>query len=222
MTFTFLGFSYTFSYVDAIGLAAAASAFVASSSKTMIPLRVATTLSNALFVVYGLSLGLWIGAAMNAVLCLVNFVRLLGMMKLVRQVKEVAQGEFSIEWLKPYMTPTDVAQGAVLFKKGDVAHTAYYVVSGTLRLVEIDVTIGADTLIGEMGLFTADNRRTMTVEAVTKVRLLTIDYAAIQELYLQNPQFGFYLLKTIVRRLHRNRELQRAAQAAASRDGPPS
>jgi CRP-like cAMP-binding protein len=61
-----------------------------------------------------------------------------------------------------------------------------------------------------MGLFTEDGRRTMSVRCKTDVQAATITYDRFKELYFQNPQFGFYLLRLIVTRMHSN-ELKFAA-----------
>jgi CRP-like cAMP-binding protein len=50
----------------------------------------------------------------------------------------------------------------------------------------------------------------MTARCKTDVRAATITYDRFKELYFQNPEFGFYLLRLVVARLHSN-ELQFAA-----------
>jgi CRP-like cAMP-binding protein len=54
----------------------------------------------------------------------------------------------------------------------------------------------------------------MTARCKTDVRAATITYDRFKELYFQNPQFGFYLLRLVVARLHGN-ELQFAAMPSA-------
>ena len=56
----------------------------------------------------------------------------------------------------------------------------------------------------------------MTARCKTDVQAATITYDRFKELYFQNPQFGFYLLRLVVARMHSN-ELQFAAMAP-----PPS
>ena len=60
---------------------------------------------------------------------------------------------------------------------------------------------------GEIGLFTPDGKRTMTIRCKTDVRAAQIDYDRFKELYFQNPQFGFRLLHLIVARMQSVREL---------------
>jgi CRP-like cAMP-binding protein len=92
-------------------------------------------------------------------------------------------------------------------ERGAYATAAYYVVAGEVELVEIGETFGKGTLLGEIGLFAPDGKRTMTVRCKTDVHAAMIDYDRFKELYFQNPQFGFRLLHLIVARLQRSREL---------------
>ena len=78
---------------------------------------------------------------------------------------------------------------------------AYYIVSGEVEIPELHQTFGKGALLGEIGLFTPDGRRTMTVRCVTEVHAAVLDYDRFKELYFQNPEFGFHLLHLIVGRL---------------------
>jgi CRP/FNR family transcriptional regulator, cyclic AMP receptor protein len=73
-------------------------------------------------------------------------------------------------------------------------------------------TFGKGTLLGEIGLFTQDGRRTRTIRCKTDVQTAVIDYDRFKELYFQNPQFGFRLLHLVVARLQS--ELPRPAVPA--------
>lgn len=68
-------------------------------------------------------------------------------------------------------------------------------------------------MIGEIGLFSPDGRRNMTIRCKTDVHAAQIDYDRFKELYFQNPQFGFRLLHLIVARMQMNQELPQAAVA---------
>jgi CRP-like cAMP-binding protein len=94
---------------------------------------------------------------------------------------------------------------------GEYATEAFYVIAGEVELVEINETRGGGTLLGEIGLFTPNGRRTMTVRCKTDVEAAKIGYDQIKELYFQNPQFGFKLLHLIVARLQSNAELATTA-----------
>jgi CRP-like cAMP-binding protein len=72
------------------------------------------------------------------------------------------------------------------------------------------VTLKPGAFFGEMGLFTEENRRTASAVAISDVDLLCVRYDALLELAAQNPQFGFYLMKLMMRRMQQNVELARA------------
>src|SRR5262249_45102500 len=105
--------------------------------------------------------------------------------------------------------------GDVMMARGDYATAAFYVVAGEVEIPELDQKLGRGTLLGEIGLFTPDGRRTMTVRCVTEVHAAVLDYDRFKELYFQNPQFGFRLLQMIVARMQQNR-------AIALSTAPPS
>ena len=109
------------------------------------------------------------------------------------------------------MRPKNFRAGEFLIRQGDVATEAFYIVSGEVELVEVHRTAGPGTLLGEIGLFTPGNRRTMSVRCKTEVHTATITYEQFKELYFQNPQFGFHLLHLIVARLSSSSELPQNA-----------
>jgi CRP/FNR family transcriptional regulator, cyclic AMP receptor protein len=102
-----------------------------------------------------------------------------------------------------------------MMERGEYATAAFYIVSGEVEIVEINETFGKGTLLGEIGLFTPDGRRIMTVRCKTDVQTAIIDYDQFKELYFQNPQFGFRLLHLVVERLQRGGELLRPAVPSA-------
>jgi CRP-like cAMP-binding protein len=102
----------------------------------------------------------------------------------------------------PYTRPQNFKAGDILMARGDYATAAYYIISGEVELVDMNRTLGKGTLLGEIGLFTPDGRRTRTVRCKTAVQTAVIDYDRFKELYFQNPEFGFRLLQLVVQRLH--------------------
>jgi CRP/FNR family transcriptional regulator, cyclic AMP receptor protein len=54
----------------------------------------------------------------------------------------------------------------------------------------------------------------MSVRCRAQVHTATISYEQFKELYFQNPQFGFALLRLIVARLHGNAEVGRQAEVS--------
>lgn len=201
--------------VELVGYAAAAASLYAANSKTIIPLRFAAIVANVLAMAYAFSRGTHPSLLLNAILLPINAMRLHSMLKLIRDVDVAGKSDMNVKWLLDYMRSREFKAGDILVERGAIASEAFYIISGEVEILEIQKTVGSGTLVGEMGLFTDDGRRTMTVRCVTDVRAATITYERFKELYFQNPQFGFYLLRLVVARMHSN-ELQFAAS------GPPA
>src|SRR5579864_1629536 len=117
------------------------------------------------------------------------------------QIRQALEGQLSVGRLLGYMTRTQYRRGETLFRKGDPADALYYVVRGTIRLKEIDVDVGPGTMLGEIGLFSPDHRRTCTARCETDTELLTVTATDAMRLYYQDPEFAVYLIHLITRRL---------------------
>ena len=198
-----------FSYAEFFGLAAAAASLFAAQSKTIIPLRAAAIAANFLAMIYSFMHGTYPTFALNAVLLPLNAWRLHAMITLIRNINTAIKGDMNADWLLPYTRPQNFKAGQVLMRRGDYATAAFYVVSGEVEIVEISRSYGKGTLLGEIGLFTPDGRRTNTVRCNTDVQTAVIDYDRFKELYFQNPQFGFRLLHLVVARLQGDHALAR-------------
>lgn len=196
---------------ELIGVAAAAASLYAAYSKTIITLRVAAIVVNVLAMMYSYSHGTYPTLALNALLLPLNAWRLHLMVKLIRDIDAATKGDMNVDWLLPYTRPKHFKMGDVVMERGEYATGAFYIVSGEVELVELGETFGKGTLLGEIGLFAPDGKRTMTVRCKTDVHAAMIDYDRFKELYFQNPQFGFCLLHLIVARLQGSRELLRTA-----------
>jgi CRP/FNR family transcriptional regulator, cyclic AMP receptor protein len=198
-------------YAEIIGVAAAGASLYAAHAKTIIPLRVAAVIANALAMAYSLSHGTYPTFVLNALLLPLNAWRLHQMIDLVRGIDAAIKSDMNVDWLVKYMRPTRYKAGDIMMERGEYATEAFYIVSGEVELVEINQTRGAGTLLGEIGLFTPNGQRIMTVRCKTDVEAAKIGYDQIKELYFQNPQFGFKLLHLIVARLQSNAELATTA-----------
>jgi CRP-like cAMP-binding protein len=58
--------------------------------------------------------------------------------------------------------------------------------------------------VGELGLLSPDRRRTQTLECLEDGRVLAISYDQLKQLFMQNPQFGFFFLRLTTARLFAN------------------
>jgi CRP-like cAMP-binding protein len=148
-----------------------------------------------------------------------NIVRLRQMVQLVKKVEKASRGDRSMDWLKSFMTGRKCRNGEVIFRKGDVATEMFYTASGRFRLVELGIDVPGGRVIGELGLLAPENRRTQTFECIEDGDVLTISYGSVEQLYFQNPKFGFYFLGLAAQRLLQNNvrledELARARAVA--------
>jgi len=173
-------------------------------TRTMVPLRVSSMISNVFFMAFGALTGNIRTFLVFLLLLPINAIRLRQMLNLVKKARNAAQGETSMEWLKPFMTQRKYRQGDVLFKKGDAANEMFLTVSGKFLVTEIGVELPPGSPMGELGFLTANNRRTATVECKEAAQVLTITYERLLELYFQNPQFGYYFLVVTSQRLLQN------------------
>jgi CRP/FNR family cyclic AMP-dependent transcriptional regulator len=198
-------------YAEFVGVAAAAASLYAANSRTIVPLRVAAIVANALAMAYSFMHGTYPTFVLNAVLLPLNAWRLHGMLKLIRDIDAAARSDMNADWLLPYMRPQTFKAGDIMMKRGEYATGAFYITAGEVELVELGKTAGAGSLLGEIGLFTPNGLRMATVQCKTDVAAACIDYDQFRQLYFQNPQFGFRLLHLIVGRLQESKELLRPA-----------
>jgi CRP/FNR family cyclic AMP-dependent transcriptional regulator len=141
---------------------------------------------------------------LNAILLPINAKRLAEIIKLTKQIEQTTVESPVTEWLLPHMHLRKHKAGKVLFRKGDVADEIVYVASGKLKLQGIDHFIVPGELIGEIGLFSTEKVRTMTVVCDTDCELYQMTDAQIYRLYYQNPKLGFFFMRLIVERLLRD------------------
>ena len=172
--------------------------------RTIVPLRVIGIISIAFFMAYGLVAGA-VGTFLLYLLSLpVNVIRLRQMLTLVKKARMSSQGDLSMDWLRPYMTPRKFRKGEVLFRKGDVANEMFLTVTGKFLVTEIGIELPPGRIMGELGFVAPKNRRTQTIQCIENGDVLTITYETLLELYFQNPEFGYYLLSLTSERLLQN------------------
>jgi hypothetical protein len=210
------------SWVTLLGFVGAALTLCVYSMKRMIPLRIVGICSNCVLLAYGLLAGIYPQVIMSAIILPINLFRLNEMLSLVRKVKRSAAGDLDMEWLKPFMSRKTARRGETIFRKGDKASDMYYPVSGLYRLTEIKHHVRPGEVVGELGLIAPESKRTLTLTCEEDGELLTISYDHVKQLFFQNPEFGFYFLQLISRRLfndiERSRQVVRADQIVL----PPS
>jgi hypothetical protein len=171
---------------------------------TMIPLRVFGILTNIILIAFAIPMRHYPTLILHGVLLPLNIYRLHQMLQLVRNVKKSVTSDLSMDWLKPFMTERKYAAGDVLFYKNEKAEEMFYIVSGRFRLVESEIELPVGALVGELGMLSPSNARTQTLECITAGAVLSVSYSEVEQLYVQNPEFGYYFLKLASARLFEN------------------
>lgn len=204
------------SFLDAVGYFNAALGVAMLAMHTMIPLRITGIAHNLVSIVFGFCNGIYPMLVQHSILLPVNTLRLFQMRRLIKDVQAASEGSHSLEWLKPFTQQRRLKAGQALFWKGEKADSMFFVVSGALRLKEIQIVLKTGAVVGELGFISPDKTRTQTVECVEDATVLTISYDKLEELYFQNPQFGFFFLRLATARLFDN--ISRMEQTVLDRD----
>lgn len=207
---------------------AAALILVGSFVKTMIPLRWLQVGSNVGFVVYGALMPSFPVLLLHTLLVPINLYRLVEMIRLTRRVTAVTNSQdTSGLWLRPYMKRRKLKAGTVLFRKGDLADHLYMLVKGRIELVEIGNELPAGRIFGEIAFFAPDKRRTASARCIEDSEVLAINESTVNQLYFQNPEFGFQVIGLVagrltadIRRLEATLEAQRAAGTPVAAEVP--
>ena len=188
-------------WIELAGYTASAFVFLAFYMKTMIPLRIVGIASNLAFITYAVGAQLYPVLILHAILLPLNALRLLQMRALIHKVRDDARGDLSMEWLMPFMRRRTLTTGEVLFKRGDRATDMYVTLSGSIRLVDVGVSVGAGSVLGEIGIFGPTKERMDTAVCETDAELGVINNGKVLELFHQNPKFGRYLMTLVIQRL---------------------
>ena len=197
----------------ALGLLGVGFCFASFAVKRMVPLRTLSIVGNVFFVAYGLVESALPSLALNLVLLPLNVARLWEIEKLSKEIVRATQDSPISQWLLPHMRHRSFKAGEVLFRRGETADRLFYVASGDVRMAEIGQRIGPGELIGEIGLFSPEKKRTQTIVCETDSELYDMTDEMIFQLYYQNPRLGFYLMRLVAGRLLK--DVQR-------RDGEPA
>jgi hypothetical protein len=172
--------------------------------RTIVPLRILGIISNVFFIAYGALAGVAATFLLYLLSLPINIIRLRQMLNLVKKARLSAQGDLSMDWLRPFMSPRKYRKGDILFRKNDAAKEMFLTVTGKFLVTEIGVDIPPGRMMGELGFVAPENRRTQTVECIEDGEVLAITYEKLLELYFQNPEFGYYFLRLCSERLMQN------------------
>jgi CRP/FNR family cyclic AMP-dependent transcriptional regulator len=172
--------------------------------KSMLSLRALALASNVFFIAWGYVEWIWPTLALNSVILPLNAWRIWEIRKLTKEIARATQDSPVSQWLLPHMHRRSFKAGDILFRKGDAADELIYIASGELRMAEIGERIGPGELIGEIGLFSPEKKRTQSLVCETDGELYHMTSEMIFRLYYQNPKLGFYLMRLVAQRLLRD------------------
>jgi hypothetical protein len=192
-----------------LGLAALLLLLASAAMQTIIWLRVLAIVANVLIVLGGLALHDYVVALLGVLILAANAWRLVEMRRLVTATRDATAGSgapITIDWLLPYMEPLALPRDTVVFHKDAASDAMYFVSHGRVRFEELGIEMGKGALFGEIGVFSHDKRRTATAKVMEDSSILRISAAKVRELYYQNPDFGFFIVGLITRRLMEDAE----------------
>jgi hypothetical protein len=175
-----------------------------ASTKTMVPLRSLAIVANCFLIAFYAVTHQWTALALQAVALPLNAYRLYQMILLIKNVRGAIRGNASMDWLKPFMIGRHFRKGDILFAKGEPANEMFCTVTGRYLLIELGIEVKPGQVVGELAMLAPDNRRTATLECIEEGGALSITYEQVEQLYYQNPSFGFYFLRLTTARLFDN------------------
>lgn len=197
-----------------LGLIGAALMLASYQMKSMLPLRIAALTACFFLVAYAGLKQAWPTLALYLVLIPINWKKTLQMRRLVKSIERAKADTPVSEWLLPHMHRRTVSAGTTLWRKGDEATEMLYVEGEGLLLAEYDEAVPAGSLLGEIGLFAPDGRRTLTLEARQDCIVYSLTAEEMALLYYQNPKLGFHVMRLIVARLTRDARRAEVLQPA--------
>lgn len=199
-----------------LGLIGAALMLASYLMKSMLPLRIAALTACCFLVAYGALKSALPTLLLYGALIPINIKKTLQIKKLVKAIENARADTPVSEWLLPHMHRRTVTAGTTLWRKGDAATEMLYLDAGTLRLAEYDELLQPGSLVGEIGLFAPDNRRTLTLEATGDCVVYSLTAEEMALLYYQNPKLGFHVMRLIVARLMRDVQRHRPSTQAST------
>ncbi len=167
----------------------------------MQPLRIIAIGGNIAGLVYGYIDGVWPTFFGNLMLLLINSYRLWEIRKLAHSMRHVPKKESIVHLLLPHMSRRQVASGTPLFNVGESADVMYYLAKGEIKLIEVEKTLTDGNLIGEVGLFAREPKRTISAICVSDCDVYELTQEKLFALYFQSPVTGFGLVQLLVENL---------------------
>ena len=187
--------------LGAIGTALLLASFLV---KSMLRLRALALASNVFFIAWAYFEWVWPTLLLNSVIVPLNAWHIWEIRRLSNEIARATADSPVSQWLLPHMRRRSFKAGEIRFRKGDEADELIYLASGELRMAEIGERVGPGELIGEIGLFSPEKKRTQSLVCETDGELYHMTGEMIFRLYYQNPKLGFYLMRLVAERLLRD------------------
>jgi CRP/FNR family transcriptional regulator, cyclic AMP receptor protein len=152
---------------------------------------------------------------LHLILFPVNSLRLLEIRRLVRGTLQ--RTDLSMEHILPIMSHRRFRAGEAVIRKGELADRLFYLNRGEVKIVEFGKTVSPGSMLGEIGVFARDHRRTAPIVCLTDCEIYELSESKTKELYYQDPLFAYEVLQIVITRLVENINFpQEAASPAAS------
>ncbi len=185
--------------VQLLAIAAAAATLAAAAMRTMPALRLIGMGAAALAAAYGLAIGS-------------NWLLIAGVLGFAAHAWRYVEARATVRRLADADEPRPTALFAfvgreqhpadtTLFRKDEAGEEMYLIVEGWIELVEIGKRLGPGQVLGEVAMVVPSHRRTLTARTVTPVTLARMTKRDMELTALQNPAFGFEMLRLVSRRL---------------------
>lgn len=184
-----------------IGYLASALVFATFFMRSRVRLRQFGIASNIVFIIYGVVGDVIPVLVLHAFLLPLNLWRLWEIARTQQAIRAALSGDIESDWLEAFTRAIDLEPGELLFARGDLGDTMYFVLSGTLLVKEVGIELGSGSILGEIAIFSPEKVRTQSVVAATRSRLLAMSQEHLLTLYRRHPDFGIYLLRLVASRL---------------------
>jgi CRP/FNR family transcriptional regulator, cyclic AMP receptor protein len=183
-----------------IGVTEQISKLISGYAKSIVDLRGFAILSSMCGAILNALSGAWPQFMQNILEVPMHSWRLHKTRCAMREIERAEDPTYAVDIIKKLATKRSFKTGEIIFSKGDVAHAAYVVDSGDVKVVEPDVMLSAGHLFGEMGLFIDSKQRMATTVAMQDVVLFEIAYENFETLYRKNPEIGFAVMRLMSKR----------------------
>jgi CRP/FNR family cyclic AMP-dependent transcriptional regulator len=170
-------------WINILGYIASASVLAAFCMSTMIPLRIAALGSNVLFAAFGALAHIYPVMILHLVLLPVNTIRLVQIRRLMLGMSKAQSTDLSIESLLPFMAHRTYKAGDTLVRRGEASDRMFYLVKGRAEVIEIGKVIEPGNVLGEIGVFARDEKRTATVVCVDECEVYELTKTKAKEIY---------------------------------------